>query len=80
MDHVAHGWSAEEIHRQHPDISVAQAHAALAFYYDHQAEFDHAIAESAPPLRKDSRREASTPLAGVSCARWVSCIESQTLH
>ena len=47
MDHLAHGWSAEEIHRQYPDISLAQAHAALAFYYDHQAEYDHAIAESA---------------------------------
>jgi uncharacterized protein (DUF433 family) len=47
MDHLAHGWSAEEVHRQHPDLSLAQAHAALAFYYDHQAEFDDAIAESA---------------------------------
>jgi uncharacterized protein (DUF433 family) len=52
MDHLAHGWSAEEIHRQHPDISLAQAHAALAFYYDHQAEFDRAIAESATAAEK----------------------------
>jgi uncharacterized protein (DUF433 family) len=47
MDHLVHGWSAEEIHRQHPDLSLAQVHAALAFYYDHQSEFDGAIAESA---------------------------------
>jgi uncharacterized protein (DUF433 family) len=46
MDHLAHGWSAEEIHRQHPHLSRAQTYAALAFYYDHQEEFDRAIAES----------------------------------
>jgi len=39
LDHIAYGWSAEEIHRQQPHLSLAQAHAALAFYYDHQAEF-----------------------------------------
>lgn len=47
MDHLAHGWSAEEVHRQHPDLSLAQVHAALAFYYDHQVEYDDLIAESA---------------------------------
>ena len=47
MDHLAHGWSAEEIHRQHTGLSLAQVHAALAFYYDHQREFDDAIAQSA---------------------------------
>ena len=46
MDHLAHGWSAEEIHRQHPHLTLAQTHAALAFYYDHQAEFDMGISES----------------------------------
>lgn len=46
MDHLAHGWSAEEIHRQNPTLSLTQAHAALAFYCDHQAEFDWAISES----------------------------------
>ena len=45
MDHLAYGWSAEEIHRQHPHLSLAQAHAALAFYYDHQAEFDGAVSQ-----------------------------------
>jgi uncharacterized protein (DUF433 family) len=30
MDHLVHGWSAEEIHRQHPDFSLAQVLAASA--------------------------------------------------
>src|ERR1700690_669841 len=47
LDHLANSWSAEEIHRQHPDLSLAQIHAALGYYYDHQGEFDDAIAGSA---------------------------------
>ncbi len=40
LDKVAHGWSPEEIHFQHNYLSLAQIHAALAYYYEHQAEFD----------------------------------------
>ena len=37
-DHLERGWSAAEIHRQYPHLSVAAVHAALAYYFDHQAE------------------------------------------
>jgi uncharacterized protein (DUF433 family) len=40
LDKLAHGWSPEEMHRQHPHLSMAQIHAALSYYYDHQAEVD----------------------------------------
>lgn len=40
IDHVAWRWSPEAIHLQHPHLSLAQIHAALAYYFDHQAEFD----------------------------------------
>ena len=40
LDMIAHGWSPEEIHFQHPYLSLAQIHAALGFYYDHQSEMD----------------------------------------
>jgi uncharacterized protein (DUF433 family) len=61
MDHLAHGWSAEEIHRQHPHLSLAQTHAALAFYYDHQAEFDAEIAESLDRADKAAAERADSP-------------------
>ena len=61
MDHLAHGWSAEEIHRQHPHLSLAQTHSALAFYYDHQAEFDQAIAESLARADKLAAGAADSP-------------------
>ncbi len=43
LDHLAYGWSAEAIHEQHPHLSLAEIHSALAFYYDHAAEFDTQI-------------------------------------
>jgi uncharacterized protein (DUF433 family) len=46
LDHVAYGWSAEEIHRQHSHLSLAQIHAALGYYYDHQAAIDQQMMES----------------------------------
>ena len=46
LDHLAYGWSPEEMHYQHPDLSLAQIHAALGHYFDHQAEFDREIETS----------------------------------
>lgn len=43
LDTLAYGSSPEEIHFQHPDLSLAQIHAALSYYYDHQAEFNTEI-------------------------------------
>ncbi|HUK92218.1 MAG TPA: hypothetical protein VLZ81_17590 [Blastocatellia bacterium] len=43
MDKVAHGWSSEEVHFQHSRLSLAQIHASLAYYYDHQVEVDSEI-------------------------------------
>ena len=44
-DHLAYGWSAEAIHEQHPHLSLAEIHSALAFYYDHAAELDAEISQ-----------------------------------
>ena len=35
-DHVAHGYSAAQIVEQYPDLTLAQVHAALTYYYDHE--------------------------------------------
>jgi uncharacterized protein (DUF433 family) len=43
LDHFAYGWSPEEMHYHHPHLSLAQIHAALTYYYDHQADFDAQI-------------------------------------
>jgi uncharacterized protein (DUF433 family) len=43
LDKLAHGWSPEEIHFQHPGLSLAHIHAALAYYYENQARLDAQI-------------------------------------
>lgn len=40
LDRRAYGWSPEEIHAEHPGLSLAQIHAALSYYYDHQQAID----------------------------------------
>src|SRR5262245_52930980 len=43
LDRIAHHWDAEEIHRQHPHLSLSQIYSALAYYHDHQEELDRDI-------------------------------------
>lgn len=43
LDKIAYAWSPEAIHIQHPHLSLAQIHAALAYYYDNKEEFDAQI-------------------------------------
>lgn len=61
QDHLAYGWSAEEIHRQHPDLSFAQIYSALGYYYDHQADFDRQIAASLEQFEKHAAATADSP-------------------
>ena len=44
QDHLAYGWSAEAIHEQHPSLSLADIHSALAFYYDHSKTIEDQLA------------------------------------
>jgi uncharacterized protein (DUF433 family) len=62
LDHLANSWSAEEIHRQHPDLSLAQIHAALGYYYDHQAAFDQQIAQDLSEADRLAGSTADSPL------------------
>ena len=70
LDKLAYGWSPEEIHFQHHDLSMAQIHAALSYYYDHQSAFD---AEIERQLRIGSPNaifvspQRRTPLAAAAC-------------
>ena len=43
LDKLARGWSPEEIHFQHPHLSMAQIHVALTYYYEKQELLDGQI-------------------------------------
>jgi uncharacterized protein (DUF433 family) len=40
------GWSVDEIVAHFDYLTLAQVHAALAYYYDHQSDIDAAIEQS----------------------------------
>jgi uncharacterized protein (DUF433 family) len=40
----AYGWSPEELAYQFPYLTLGKIYSALAYYWDHQAEVDDAIA------------------------------------
>jgi uncharacterized protein (DUF433 family) len=43
LDKMAYGWSPEEMHLQHPHLSLGQIHSALAYYWDHAEALDAEI-------------------------------------
>ena len=68
LDQLAYGWSPEEIHFQHPHLSLAQIHAALSYYHDHRTELDAAIQrqlDAAEALQREQAfdNEADKPSA-----------------
>jgi len=63
LDHLTYGHGPEEIHLQHPHLSLAKVHAAFVYYFDHQAEMDAEID------RRHSRVEALTAEAGPQLSR-----------
>lgn len=62
LDHIAYGWSPEEIHYQQPDISLAQIHAALGHYFDHKPEYDAEIEASLQRAEKGAQESNDSPL------------------
>ncbi len=58
MDYLAYGWSADEIHRQHPHLTLAEVHAAMGYYYDNQAEIDAEITAELEEVDRTLKVEA----------------------
>jgi hypothetical protein len=44
-DHLWRGWSAEEIVRHYPYLTLGEVHAALGYYFDHREEIDAELLE-----------------------------------
>jgi len=68
-EHIHWHWEALQILQNHPDLTLAQIHAALSYYYEHQAEFNEIIereeqeaetfrqAQGPSPFRQRIRKE-----------------------
>jgi len=59
----AYGWSPEEIHFQHPYLSMSQIYSALAYYWDHKAELDTDIERRLEQVKQLKDNAAFFPLA-----------------
>jgi uncharacterized protein (DUF433 family) len=59
-EHYQHGWTAEELLRQHPDLRPEQVYAALAFFYDHFQAIVTSLQES---LASSEASRAARPLS-----------------
>jgi uncharacterized protein (DUF433 family) len=62
LERTAYGWSPEELHFQHPYLSLGQIHSALAFYWDHQSELDQDIERRLAMVTHAQGAAAPTPL------------------
>ena len=61
MDYLAHGWSPDEMCRQHPYLTPAEAHAAMAYYFDHQEEIDNEIKADWQQAEQDRKQASPSP-------------------
>jgi uncharacterized protein (DUF433 family) len=57
-DYLAHGWSPEEMCRQHLYLTLAEAHTAMAYYFDHREEIDRELEEE---LKQSEASRLSAP-------------------
>ena len=60
-DYYFWGWTPEIIHRQYPYLSLAQIHAAFAYYYDHQQEIDAEIERRDRDMERLRAAQPETP-------------------
>jgi uncharacterized protein (DUF433 family) len=86
VEQLAYGWSPEEIHFQHSDLSLAQIHAARAYYHDHRQEYDAAIEQQLKRAESLAAGQGDTPFrqrlrraldAGIQQLEEGKCIDGE---
>jgi Protein of unknown function (DUF433) len=61
MDYMAHGWSPDEMCRQHPYLRPAEVHAAMSYYFDHQDEIEQEIRSEWEQIGQDQSTSPRSP-------------------
>ena len=70
---VLNGLSPEQVHEQYPHLSMAQIHAALAYYYyDHKDEIDTQIEEGRRFAEEMRKQNPNRMTRAEWVARWKS--------
>lgn len=63
QEHLAWGWSPEELHLNHSYLTLGQIHSALAYYWDHKEELDQDIERRMERVEQIRQSLPPTPLA-----------------
>jgi uncharacterized protein (DUF433 family) len=58
----AYGWSPEELHFQHPHLTLGQIFSALAYYWDHVEELDQDLERRLEHADKQRQAAGRSPL------------------
>lgn len=59
----AHGWSPEELHFQHPYLSMSQIHSALAYYWEHKETLDADMERRLADVEQARQEAGDSPFA-----------------
>ena len=62
VDYLAYGWSPDEMCRQYSYLSPAEAHAAMAYYFDHQDEIDTEIRNELNEFKREHSEAQNSPI------------------
>ena len=62
LERSAYGWSPEELHFQHPYLTLGQIYSALAYYWDHQEALDRDIERRLEFVDRVQRAMEPSPL------------------
>jgi len=60
---IAYGWSPEELHFQHPYLSLGQIYSALAYYWDHASELEQDLERRLRFVEQAEQANRPSPLA-----------------
>ncbi len=61
LDRQAYGGTPEDLHAQHPYLTLGQIYSALAYYWDHKAELDGDIERRLQRVEQLQRDSPLTP-------------------
>lgn len=62
LEKISYGWSAEELHLQHPYLTLGNIYSALAYYSDHQDKFEEDIEKRLEKIIKLEKETSISPL------------------
>jgi len=62
LEKTSYGWSPEELHFQHPYLTLGQIHSALAYYWDYQGALDQDIEQRLAFVNQTRKITEPSPL------------------